>query len=328
MPPWHVQENKWRAARYGLDADRSSWTPRSNERLVTDDLDDLLERLTPVARRLDCEDELRRSPTSRARGASYQRQRTVAARDRRRPGRRRRLRGRGAARLAVATIRPGWRDQRPSALEHVHPGHCTQVDDDRPELREHHVGGQVAGPLDQRGALADRSARRATSDGHLVLLELVGHRPWPRRPGRRTAPRRTAGPARWLFAATATRRTSTRVLRSARSSGSTSSAIRAYPAPWCRRRNGDDAQHRQALVRRGLRARGSTSSVSRASASMSRPGRTSPSMVLVGSAPQHRRHPAYDVGGLFPRPSQRRAAGTTVPRPGRPHRRSTHRSTA
>ena len=20
MPPWHVQENKWRAARYGLDA--------------------------------------------------------------------------------------------------------------------------------------------------------------------------------------------------------------------------------------------------------------------------------------------------------------------
>ena len=28
MPPWHVQENKWRAARYGLDADRSSSTPR------------------------------------------------------------------------------------------------------------------------------------------------------------------------------------------------------------------------------------------------------------------------------------------------------------
>ena len=21
MPPWHVQENKWRAARYGLDAE-------------------------------------------------------------------------------------------------------------------------------------------------------------------------------------------------------------------------------------------------------------------------------------------------------------------
>ena len=39
--------------------DRSSSTTHSNERLVTDDLDDLLERLTPVAERLDCEAELR-----------------------------------------------------------------------------------------------------------------------------------------------------------------------------------------------------------------------------------------------------------------------------
>ncbi|QIK74326.1 glutamate--cysteine ligase [Nocardioides piscis] len=78
MPPWHVQENKWRAARYGLDAivilDGSS-----RERLVTDDLDDLLEQLTPVARRLDCEAELRSVADIPRNGASYQRQRKIAA---------------------------------------------------------------------------------------------------------------------------------------------------------------------------------------------------------------------------------------------------------
>jgi carboxylate-amine ligase len=77
LPPWHVQENKWRAARYGLDAivilDASC-----RERLVTDDLDDQLERLTPVSRRLGCEDELRAVADIPRRGASYQRQRQVA----------------------------------------------------------------------------------------------------------------------------------------------------------------------------------------------------------------------------------------------------------
>ena len=78
MPPWHVQENKWRAARYGLDA-IIILDAASNERLITDDLDDLLERLTPVARRLECEDELRAVADIPRRGASYQRQRSVAA---------------------------------------------------------------------------------------------------------------------------------------------------------------------------------------------------------------------------------------------------------
>ena len=58
MPPWHVQENKWRAARYGLDA-IVILDADSDERLVTDDLADLLERLAPVADRLGCADELR-----------------------------------------------------------------------------------------------------------------------------------------------------------------------------------------------------------------------------------------------------------------------------
>jgi carboxylate-amine ligase len=79
MPPWHVQENKWRAARYGLDA-IIILDDRNNERLITEDLDDLLERLTPVAKRLDCEAELRAVADIPRRGASYQRQRAVAER--------------------------------------------------------------------------------------------------------------------------------------------------------------------------------------------------------------------------------------------------------
>lgn len=57
MPPWHHQENKWRAARYGLDA-VIILDADSNERLVTEDLDDVLNRLEPVARKLQCADEL------------------------------------------------------------------------------------------------------------------------------------------------------------------------------------------------------------------------------------------------------------------------------
>ncbi|WP_063049555.1 glutamate--cysteine ligase [Nocardia arthritidis] len=78
LPPWHVQENKWRAARYGLDAIIIT-DADSNERLVTDDLDDLLNRLEPTAARLGCADELAMVAEIPKRGASYQRQRRVAA---------------------------------------------------------------------------------------------------------------------------------------------------------------------------------------------------------------------------------------------------------
>jgi glutamate---cysteine ligase / carboxylate-amine ligase len=77
MPPWHVQENKWRAARYGLDA----WIildADSNERLLLEDLEELLERLHPVAERLHCADDLALVREIPRRGASYQRQRRVA----------------------------------------------------------------------------------------------------------------------------------------------------------------------------------------------------------------------------------------------------------
>ena len=79
MPPWHVQENKWRAARYGLEA-IVIIDAESNERLVTDDLADLLVRLEPVAERLGCAAELASVADIPVRGASYQRQRAVSER--------------------------------------------------------------------------------------------------------------------------------------------------------------------------------------------------------------------------------------------------------
>jgi glutamate---cysteine ligase / carboxylate-amine ligase len=77
MPPWHVQENKWRAARYGLDA-VIILDADSNERLVTEDLDELLNRLEPVAKSLRCSDELAAVADIYHSGGSYQRQRRVA----------------------------------------------------------------------------------------------------------------------------------------------------------------------------------------------------------------------------------------------------------
>ncbi|MGW6425999.1 glutamate--cysteine ligase [Nocardia sp. NPDC055053] len=78
LPPWHVQENKWRAARYGLDA-IVIVDDASNERLITDDLMDLLNKLEPTAKRLGCADELAAVADIPRHGASYQRQRRVAA---------------------------------------------------------------------------------------------------------------------------------------------------------------------------------------------------------------------------------------------------------
>lgn len=78
MQPWFVRENKWRAARYGMDAIviRNS---AGDERLVGDDLAELLETLAPVAAALDCESELAGVTRIVDGGASYQRQLAVAA---------------------------------------------------------------------------------------------------------------------------------------------------------------------------------------------------------------------------------------------------------
>jgi carboxylate-amine ligase len=78
LPPWYVRENKWRSARYGLEAD-IILDPDGRERPVADDLDDVLSRLEPVGRRLGCSADLATVADIPKVGASYQRQRKVAA---------------------------------------------------------------------------------------------------------------------------------------------------------------------------------------------------------------------------------------------------------
>ena len=76
--PWLVRENKWRAARYGLDAEIVIDNTGSVQP-VTEAITDLVDDLLPIARRLDCERELESIPRLIQCGASYQRQRAVAA---------------------------------------------------------------------------------------------------------------------------------------------------------------------------------------------------------------------------------------------------------
>jgi len=78
MQPWFVRENKWRAARYGMDAIIIQ-DAAGNERHVRNDTELLLERLEPVAADLGCLDELRDVVGILRRGASYQRQQAVTA---------------------------------------------------------------------------------------------------------------------------------------------------------------------------------------------------------------------------------------------------------
>jgi len=78
LQPWFVRENKWRAARYGMDAIIIQ-DAAGNETLVTDDLRAILERLTPIAADLGCVDELWGVERILEGGASYQRQLKVAA---------------------------------------------------------------------------------------------------------------------------------------------------------------------------------------------------------------------------------------------------------
>ncbi|SHF99453.1 carboxylate-amine ligase [Jatrophihabitans endophyticus] len=76
--PWLVRENKWRAARYGLDAEIVV-DNTGRVQPVTEAITNLVEDLLPLARRLDCAAELELIPKLIERGASYQRQRACAA---------------------------------------------------------------------------------------------------------------------------------------------------------------------------------------------------------------------------------------------------------
>lgn len=74
---WVVRENKWRAARFGLDAeiitsDKGGTVPLRHAIL------DLADELMPTARKLGCADELAQVERLMQIGASYQRQRATA----------------------------------------------------------------------------------------------------------------------------------------------------------------------------------------------------------------------------------------------------------
>ena len=79
MQPWFVRENKWRAARYGMEA-TVIVNRAGDERPVEEDLRDVIARLEPVADRLGCAAQLQDVLRIVDTGASYERQVLVSAR--------------------------------------------------------------------------------------------------------------------------------------------------------------------------------------------------------------------------------------------------------
>ncbi|WP_223586480.1 glutamate--cysteine ligase [Microbacterium sp. OVT16B] len=77
LPAWYHRENKWRAARYGLDA-RVIVDADGIQRPVRDHLAETLEQLAPVALDLGCAKEYASIGTILADGASHARQLAVA----------------------------------------------------------------------------------------------------------------------------------------------------------------------------------------------------------------------------------------------------------
>jgi carboxylate-amine ligase len=73
LQPWFVRENKWRSARYGLDA-QIIIDNRGTEVPLREHLAALVEELRPVARRLGGENELAYIHQILENGASYERQ--------------------------------------------------------------------------------------------------------------------------------------------------------------------------------------------------------------------------------------------------------------
>lgn len=77
IQPWFVRENKWRAARYGLDA-RVIVDRDGTQRLVAEHLRETIELLRPIAVELHCEREFGGLERILSQGASYARQLLVA----------------------------------------------------------------------------------------------------------------------------------------------------------------------------------------------------------------------------------------------------------
>ncbi len=77
LKPWHIQENKWRAARYGLEA--TIIQNKDNRQVaVSTDISRLVTRLEPIARDLHCSKELAQVQNLLAAGGSYRKQRQLA----------------------------------------------------------------------------------------------------------------------------------------------------------------------------------------------------------------------------------------------------------
>ncbi|MCI1017946.1 glutamate--cysteine ligase [Microbacterium sp. C5A9] len=77
MPAWFHRENKWRAARYGLDA-RVIVDAAGAQRPVREHLAEIVEELAPVAVELGCVREFGSIGSILKDGASYERQLTIA----------------------------------------------------------------------------------------------------------------------------------------------------------------------------------------------------------------------------------------------------------
>ena len=75
---WVMRENKWRAARHGLDAE-IIYGENNDTRPLREELTELVQELQPTAERLGCVEQLSLVNDILVDGASYQRQRAVAA---------------------------------------------------------------------------------------------------------------------------------------------------------------------------------------------------------------------------------------------------------
>ncbi|MDY5784739.1 glutamate--cysteine ligase [Corynebacterium sp.] len=76
LQPWHLAENKWRGARYGLEA-LVITSRETDERWVTEELAELVDALQPIARELGCVDELNLVLEVLERGPGYKRMRRI-----------------------------------------------------------------------------------------------------------------------------------------------------------------------------------------------------------------------------------------------------------
>lgn len=82
MPDWFISENKWRAARYGMDA-ILILDKEGNEELVTETLERMVRELEPISIELGCAEELAMVGEVLKLGAPYQRMLSISEQTRR-----------------------------------------------------------------------------------------------------------------------------------------------------------------------------------------------------------------------------------------------------